>query len=48
MPTLENYLPHLQEILETESHNYEEGEMEFFGETLGNLEGFIEYKRENM
>lgn len=46
--TLESGLEAMSNKIEQEQDKYEDEEIEFFGETLFNLEQFLKYKHENM
>jgi len=46
--SLENAIEFLYQKLEAEQKSYDEEEIEFFGETLYNLEEFLKYKRSHM
>ena len=48
IPILENSVDNFYQKLESEQENYDNDELEFFEETLNNLQGFLEYKRSNM
>ena len=48
IPILENSIEKYYRMLDSEQDNYEDEEIEFFSETLNNLEGFLEYKRSHM
>lgn len=48
VPILENSIEKYYRMLDSEQDNYEDEEIEFFSETLNNLEGFLEYKRSHM
>jgi hypothetical protein len=45
---LEGSLGKLKDKIQTDKHEYDEGEIEYFEELLQNLEQFLKYKRENM
>lgn len=48
VPKLEAGIEILADMCQKQAHHYEEEELEFFEETLYNLEEFIKYKKSNM